>query len=105
MKRKETAVFQGEPATRRSRDSRRAFLTGRSTNSDPQLARTKKDLAAIHPALTAFKSQMGYFPGSDLGLDLLIEPPLQGKSPMSWKGPYLARDKRQFIDPWNTKYV
>jgi general secretion pathway protein G len=78
---------------------------GRASSPHPELLRTKKGLAAIHSALTAFKSKMGYFPGSDQGLDVLIDPPFQGKSAMNWKGPYLARDKSQFMDPWNTKYV
>ena len=59
----------------------------------------KTQISMFGTALDAFRLDLGRYPTTDEGLDLLRKNP--GSS--SWDGPYLSKDLP--LDPWGRQYV
>ena len=61
----------------------------------------KAQLEDLSAGLDLFKLDVGRYPDSKEGLDVLIK---GGTDLLGWNGPYL-RKKRLPLDPWNRDYV
>ncbi len=73
-------------------------FAGRSEQAKVTAAKTQ--ISTFGTALDAFEVDMGYYPSSADGMNLLVNEP---RNAQSWKGPYL----KQTIptDPWGNPYV
>lgn len=74
-------------------------FTARS--KDAKIAAAKTSISAFGTALDAFEVDMGRYPNSTEGLQVLRTPPSDGGT--DWKGPYVQKDIGN--DPWNNPYV
>ncbi len=74
----------------------------------PEEARRMKarvQIESIETALKLYKLDNGYYPGTEQGLQALIEPPAVGQLPRAWReGGYLEKGKVP-KDPWGNEYV
>ena len=74
----------------------------------PEEARRMKarvQLESIETALKLYKLDNGYYPGTEQGLQALVEPPSVGQLPRAWRdGGYLEKG-RVPQDPWENDYV
>ncbi len=74
----------------------------------PEEARRMKarvQIESIETALRLYKLDNGYYPGTEQGLQALIEPPAVGQLPRAWReGGYLEKGKVP-KDPWGNEYV
>jgi general secretion pathway protein G len=62
---------------------------------------TQQSIAQLRQVLDFYKLDMGSYPSSDQGLDVLLNP-VQG-SP-NWHGPYL-KDSKPPVDPWGRPFL
>lgn len=69
-------------------------------SSKVQTAKTQ--IKMLKGALEAMRLNIGRFPTTDEGLNLLRNPPADEKIKPLWKGPYL--DEAVPLDPWNKPY-
>ncbi len=74
----------------------------------PEEARRMKarvQIESIETTLKLYKLDNGYYPGTEQGLQALIEPPAVGQLPRAWReGGYLEKGKVP-KDPWGNEYV
>ncbi|MCP4112382.1 MAG: type II secretion system major pseudopilin GspG [Desulfobacteraceae bacterium] len=78
-------------------------LVGRTY--DAQLGKSKADIVSLETALQLYRVDNGAYPGTEQGLQALIEQPASGTIPKNWrKGGYLQKGKVP-KDPWGNEYV
>ncbi len=78
-------------------------LVGRTY--DARLGKAKADIVSLETALQLYRVDTGVYPGTDQGLQALVEPPASGKVPKNWrKGGYLQKGKVP-KDPWGNDYI
>lgn len=73
-------------------------FAGRSEQAKVTAAKTQ--ISTLGTALDAFEVDMGYYPSSSDGLQVLQ---VQPKNPKNWRGPYLKQAVPN--DPWGNAYV
>ena len=67
--------------------------------------KAKVDIAALETALKLYKLDNGVYPGTEQGLQALVEMPETGTLPKKWReGGYLEKSKVP-KDPWGNEYV
>ncbi len=64
---------------------------------DARVVKAMADMRAIEEALDLYRLDTGSYPGTELGLEVLVEPGLEGRS-----GGYLERVP---LDPWNSPFL
>ncbi len=80
-----------------------ARFVGQSTSARIRAARTQLEILVL--ALNRFEIDMGRFPTSNEGLQVLIETPADGAA--YWQGPYLDSSSiphDQWGNPWNYRH-
>ena len=78
-------------------------LMGRTDEARMQMARVQ--IEGLGTALDLYKLDNGFYPGTEQGLQALIEQPQGGQVPKNWrKGGYLKKNKVP-KDPWQNEYV
>lgn len=76
-------------------------LIGRT--DDAKVVKCRADISAIEQALNLYKLDNGGYPGSDQGLEALVEEPSGGDAPRNWReGGYMERVP---LDPWDGPYL
>jgi general secretion pathway protein G len=74
-------------------------LSGRS--EEARRTRAKSEIVStLGLALTMFESDMGKYPTTEQGLEVLVTMPNQAST---WRGPYI-RQAKHFADPWGNEY-
>ncbi|MBI5581921.1 MAG: type II secretion system major pseudopilin GspG [Deltaproteobacteria bacterium] len=67
--------------------------------------RAKMDIAALETALKLYKLDSGIYPGTEQGLQALVQRPESGVIPKKWRqGGYLEKGKVP-KDPWSNDYI
>ena len=67
--------------------------------------KARMDIASLETALKMYKLDSGAYPGTEQGLQALVEKPETGVVPKKWKkGGYLEKGKVP-KDPWGNDYV
>ena len=67
--------------------------------------KAKIQIESIETALKLYKLDNGYYPTTEQGLEALVEAPMVGRLPMSWReGGYLEKGKVP-KDPWKNEYI
>jgi general secretion pathway protein G len=67
--------------------------------------RAKMDIAAMETALKLYKLDSGIYPGTEQGLQALVQRPESGVVPKKWRqGGYLEKSKLP-KDPWGNDYI
>jgi general secretion pathway protein G len=67
--------------------------------------RAKMDIAALETSLKLYKLDSGIYPGTEQGLQALVQRPESGVIPKKWRqGGYLEKGKVP-KDPWGNDYV
>lgn len=67
--------------------------------------KARMDIASLETALKMYKLDTGAYPGTEQGLQALVEKPEAGVVPKKWKkGGYLEKGKVP-KDPWGNDYV
>ena len=67
--------------------------------------KARMDIASLETALKMYKLDSGVYPGTEQGLQALVEKPETGVVPKKWKkGGYLEKGKVP-KDPWGNDYV
>jgi type II secretion system protein G len=61
-------------------------------------------LREIGTALSVYAKDIGEYPTTEQGLDVLLVEPKKGAGSKNWKGPYLS-GKQAVTDPWGQPYV
>ena len=69
---------------------------------DAKVARAKNDVATLSSQLEQFYLDMGRYPTTEEGLQLLITAPENEETGGNWKGPYLR--KKVTTDPWGNEF-
>lgn len=64
-------------------------------------AAARTDIAMLSTAIEAFKKDVGRYPTSAEGFDVLVTPPAAGAG--KWQGPYMQRIP--ISDPWGRPYA
>jgi len=64
---------------------------------DARVVKAMADMRAIEEALDLYRLDTGSYPGTELGLEVLVEAGLEGRS-----GGYLERVP---LDPWNSPFL
>ncbi len=71
---------------------------------DAKITRAQVDIESIKTALKLYKLDNGVYPGTEQGLNALVEPPASGQLAPKWaEGGYLEGGLP--IDPWGNEYV
>jgi general secretion pathway protein G len=85
-----------------------AIYIGPKIMGRPEEAKQVKarvDITALETALKLYKLDNGVYPGTDQGLQALVEKPETGNVPRKWKdGGYLEKN-RVPKDPWGNEFV
>ena len=72
---------------------------------DARITAARVQIQSFEQALILFYYDNGFYPGTEQGLQALIEKPSTGRIPEKWReAGYLAK-KRVPADPWNNDYV
>ncbi len=67
--------------------------------------KAKVQIGSIETALQLYKLDSGYYPTTEQGLEALVEAPMVGRLPISWReGGYLEKG-RVPKDPWKNEYI
>ena len=67
--------------------------------------KARMDIASLETALKLYKLDSGKYPGTEQGLQALVEKPETGDIPRKWReGGYLEKSKVP-KDPWGNEYV
>lgn len=72
---------------------------------EARVTKAKTDIMAISTALKLYKLDNGSYPGTEQGLDALINEPTSGTAPMAWKPGGYLEGKEIPKDPWGTVYI
>ena len=78
-------------------------IMGRS--DDAKIADAKVQIRNIESALKLYKLDNGIFPGSEQGLQALVEKPTVGQIPRKYKVEGYLESKRIPKDPWDNDYL
>lgn len=78
-------------------------IIGRS--DDAKVADAKVQIRNIETALKLYKLDNGDFPGTEQGLQALVEKPTSGKIPNKYKSEGYLDNKNVPKDPWGNDYV
>ncbi len=84
-----------------------AIITPRiiGRTDDARIAEAKVQIRNFETALKLFKLDNGFYPGSEQGLEALIQKPIVGRIPTQYReGGYLEQ-KRIPLDPWGNPYI
>lgn len=65
-----------------------------------EVTTTKAQIDALEKALDQYRLDTGHYPGTDLGLNALVQRP---QNEPKWNGPYLR--KAVPLDPWGKAYL
>lgn len=72
---------------------------------DAKISKAKVELESLATAIKLFKLDMGRFPSTEEGLEVLVTPPQNAEEANRWrKGGYLEKHKLP-NDPWGHAYV
>jgi len=72
---------------------------------DARIAEAKVQIRNFETALKLYKLDNGYYPGTEQGLEALIEKPTIGQIPVRYReGGYLEQ-RRIPLDPWSNPYT
>ncbi len=72
---------------------------------DARIAEAKVQIKNFETALKLFKLDNGFYPGTEQGLEALIEQPAVGRIPAKYReGGYLEQKKIP-ADPWGNSYI
>ncbi len=72
---------------------------------EAKVTEAKIQIKNFETALRLFKSDNGFYPSTDQGLEALISAPITGEVPANFKpGGYLEK-KSLPLDPWGNKYI
>jgi len=72
---------------------------------DARITDAKLQIRNLEPALQLYKTDNGFYPDTQQGLDALIQKPTSGRLPFKYReGGYLEQ-KRIPVDPWNNPYL
>jgi len=78
-------------------------LMGRT--EDAKITQAKIQIESLETALKLYKLDSGVYPGTEQGLQALVENPETGVLPKKWrKGGYLEKGKVP-KDPWGNEYI
>lgn len=78
-------------------------IIGRS--DDAKVADAKVQIRNIETALKLYKLDNGDYPGTEQGLQALVEKPTTGKIPKKYKSEGYLENKNVPQDPWGNDYV
>jgi general secretion pathway protein G len=84
-----------------------AIITPRiiGRTDDARIAEAKVQIKNFETALKLFKLDNGFYPGSEQGLEALIQKPIVGRIPNQYReGGYLEQ-RRIPLDPWGNPYI
>ncbi len=70
-----------------------------SKTEDAKVAKAMGDLANLNTVLNTFRLDVGRYPSTEEGLEVLRTPP---QSAQNWNGPYIERNIP--LDPWGNPY-
>jgi len=72
---------------------------------DARITDAKLQIRNLETALKLYKTDNGFYPDTQQGLDALIQKPTSGRLPFKYReGGYLEQ-KRIPVDPWNNPYL
>ncbi|MFY9941201.1 MAG: type II secretion system major pseudopilin GspG [Desulfobacterales bacterium] len=78
-------------------------LVGRT--DEARITKAKVDITNLETALKLYKLDNGVYPGTEQGLQALVEAPETGTAPRNWReGGYLEKN-RVPKDPWGNEFV
>ena len=78
-------------------------IMGRS--DDAKIADAKVQIRNIESALKLFKLDNGNYPGTEQGLQALVEKPTTGQIPKNYKAEAYLESKKVPKDPWGNDYI
>jgi general secretion pathway protein G len=78
-------------------------IMGRS--DDAKIADAKVQIRNIESALKLFKLDNGFYPGTEQGLQALVEKPAVGQIPKNYKAEGYLESKKIPKDPWSNDYI
>ncbi|MCM2357231.1 MAG: type II secretion system major pseudopilin GspG [Geobacteraceae bacterium] len=78
-------------------------IMGRS--DDAKIADAKVQIRNIESALKLFKLDNGFYPGTEQGLQALVEKPTVGQIPKNYKAEGYLESKKVPQDPWGNDYT
>jgi general secretion pathway protein G len=78
-------------------------IMGRS--DDAKIADAKVQIRNIESALKLFKLDNGFYPGTEQGLQSLVEKPAVGQIPKNYKAEGYLESKKVPKDPWGNDYL
>jgi len=84
-----------------------AIITPRiiGRTDDARIAEAKVQIKNFETALKLYKLDNGFYPGSEQGLEALIQKPIVGRIPNQYReGGYLEQ-RRIPLDPWGNPYI
>ena len=67
-----------------------------------KITTAETQIRMLKGALETMRLDLGRFPSSEEGLQILVSPPSDGATRQRWRGPYL--DGQVPIDPWGNPY-
>lgn len=78
-------------------------LVGRT--DEARITKARVDITNLETALKLYKLDNGVYPGTEQGLQALVEAPETGTAPRNWReGGYLEKN-RVPKDPWGNEFV
>lgn len=76
-----------------------------SRADEAKVTEAKIQIKNLETALRLYKSDSGFYPSTEQGLEALITPPLDGQVPENYRdGGYLEK-KSVPLDPWGNRYI
>lgn len=69
---------------------------------DSKIKAAQVQIKMLKGALETLRLDIGRFPTTEEGLDLLFQPPSDERLRLLWRGPYL--DEQVPLDPWGSPY-
>lgn len=78
-------------------------IMGRS--DDAKIADAKVQIKNIETALKLYKLDNGFYPGTEQGLQALVEKPAVGQIPKNYKAEGYLESKKVPKDPWGNDYL
>jgi len=72
---------------------------------DARIAEAKVQIRNFETALKLFKLDNGFYPGTEQGLEALIEQPSVGKTPLKYRDGGYLEQRVIPLDPWGNPYL
>ena len=84
-----------------------AFVAPRimGRTDDAKIAAAKLQIKSFETALKLFKLDSGFYPGTEQGLEALINKPTTGNIPNNYRENGYLEQKKIPLDPWGNVYV